>query len=440
MTSHVDPPSLPTQPASTFHQPRKPSHPASQSNFNRFAVRKVHSKNDIAPKPPEQPPSLPLPLPTPPFPSQTNHPPEPTPKPEPNMENELNQEMGTREKQKTEKEKLVKHGNAQMIPSLSLPHSSSDSDSDDWYGVPHPLDEESTSESIQKLMKLASRKEDVQNYKQNLEDTMILQHLVALKIAFEKADTDKSGGLDMDEFVEAFGEVLGKDLNEQQLQQLFMKIDANSDGMVSWDEFSTFMILDNQNSRNLSQHENSVELVRQIFEDKNDPRVYHREAIQRIVPIGKRDMYVTTSRDGTMRWWKPAGLRHLHTTTHGFFNKPAGGATPRITPRYAQESAHSWITDAVYMPGTNKLAISSMDRKISFYDVWTMEEQTYHITNLQNAPLSLFHFVDVDHSTLLIGDDHGCVKYILWMWIISFLIGLQHFYVFIGGHELAYKR
>jgi hypothetical protein len=39
-----------------------------------------------------------------------------------------------------------------------------------------------------------------------------------------------------------------------------------------------------------------------------------------------------------------------------------------------------------------------------------MEEQDYHITNLQNAPLSLFHIVDSDHNTLLIGDDHGCVK------------------------------
>ena len=47
-----------------------------------------------------------------------------------------------------------------------------------------------------------SRKDVPQTYKQNLEDTMILQHLVALKIAFEKADTDKSGGLDMDEVFE----------------------------------------------------------------------------------------------------------------------------------------------------------------------------------------------------------------------------------------------
>lgn len=36
----------------------------------------------------------------------------------------------------------------------------------------------------------------------------------------------------------------------------------------------------------------------------------------------------------------------MNTTAHAFFNKPPGG-TPRITPRYAQESAHSWITDAV---------------------------------------------------------------------------------------------
>jgi hypothetical protein len=137
------------------------------------------------------------------------------------------------------------------IPSLPLPHSSSSlSDSDKWYGVP-PLDDETASNSIQKLMVLsfpsphppsspcpsppspsphlpfaslpsklllfifififivifiviflqkhASKKDVPQSYKQNLEDTMILQHLVALKIAFERADTDKSGGLDMDE-------------------------------------------------------------------------------------------------------------------------------------------------------------------------------------------------------------------------------------------------
>ena len=48
------------------------------------------------------------------------------------------------------------------------------------------------------------------------------------------------------QFLEAFGEVLGKNLTLEQLTHLFMKIDANSDGSVDWDEFTNFMLLTNQ--------------------------------------------------------------------------------------------------------------------------------------------------------------------------------------------------
>ena len=53
-----------------------------------------------------------------------------------------------------------------------------------------------------------------------------------LRELFEAADTDKGGALEIDEFTEAFGGVLGKGMNEKQLKQLFMKIDADSNGSV----------------------------------------------------------------------------------------------------------------------------------------------------------------------------------------------------------------
>ncbi len=49
---------------------------------------------------------------------------------------------------------------------------------------------------------------------------------------FENADADKGGALEIEEFTEAFGGVLGKDMNPKQLKQLFMKIDADSNGSV----------------------------------------------------------------------------------------------------------------------------------------------------------------------------------------------------------------
>jgi Ca2+-binding EF-hand superfamily protein len=46
--------------------------------------------------------------------------------------------------------------------------------------------------------------------------------------------------------------------DEQALRKLFMRIDANSDGFVTWDEFCTYMLLESQGSANLRDLESSV--------------------------------------------------------------------------------------------------------------------------------------------------------------------------------------
>jgi Ca2+-binding EF-hand superfamily protein len=66
-----------------------------------------------------------------------------------------------------------------------------------------------------------------------------------LREAFDIADTDKGGALEIDEFIEAFGEIIGKNMTPKQLNQLFMKIDADSNGSVEWHEFMNYMLLEN---------------------------------------------------------------------------------------------------------------------------------------------------------------------------------------------------
>lgn len=39
------------------------------------------------------------------------------------------------------------------------------------------------------------------------------------------------------------------------LAKLFMRIDANSDGTVSWDEFSSYMLLESQGSASIREFE-----------------------------------------------------------------------------------------------------------------------------------------------------------------------------------------
>jgi hypothetical protein len=67
-----------------------------------------------------------------------------------------------------------------------------------------------------------------------------------LREAFDIADADKGGALELDEFVDAFKEIIGKNMTPKQLNQLFMKIDADSNGSVEWPEFMNYMLLENQ--------------------------------------------------------------------------------------------------------------------------------------------------------------------------------------------------
>jgi Ca2+-binding EF-hand superfamily protein len=49
-----------------------------------------------------------------------------------------------------------------------------------------------------------------------------------LRESFELADADGSDGLSESEFIEYFGDVIGKGMTYKQLRSLFMKIDADA--------------------------------------------------------------------------------------------------------------------------------------------------------------------------------------------------------------------
>lgn len=68
--------------------------------------------------------------------------------------------------------------------------------------------------------------------------------LKKLRDIFNTANVDKDPGLDLEEFINAFAHVLGLENERQTLVNLYMKIDANSDGKVDWSEFLEFMLLE----------------------------------------------------------------------------------------------------------------------------------------------------------------------------------------------------
>lgn len=67
-----------------------------------------------------------------------------------------------------------------------------------------------------------------------LDEHINLEVLMSLKSAFHKADTDGGGDLSIEEFVEAFAEVVSSSIDEAKLRQLFTRVDANGEGTWRW--------------------------------------------------------------------------------------------------------------------------------------------------------------------------------------------------------------
>ena len=227
----------------------------------------------------------------------------------------------------------------------------------------------------------------------SVEDKINLHQLVELKAAFDRADVDGGGSLDMDEFLEAFGEVLGKNLTHEQLTHLFMKIDANSDGSVDWDEFTNYMLLETQAASDMSDRSFQVRYqdafdknLGPVWVDPNPKSLHHRDMIGGVLAIPKQEKFVTHSRDGSVRVWHAGTLAHLRTL--------------RVST--------SQVTDCKHFSQTNRLVASSIDRAVTFYDAASYEV-TAQLTGLDTSPMCIGYWQDLEMESekMILGDDQG---------------------------------
>ena len=136
------------------------------------------------------------------------------------------------------------------------------------------------------------------------------------------------------QFIAAFGKVLGRGLNYKQLNQLFMKIDADSGGSVDWNEFMNYMLIENTTLSSMKQEHFSY--IKKEEEDKSpfDADRAHKFNITCMIIIKPQDLmqesassrnanpvkmsvgeykkkvkYVTGSADGMVKVWSGMSLK-----------------------------------------------------------------------------------------------------------------------------------
>lgn len=137
------------------------------------------------------------------------------------------------------------------------------------------------------------------------------------------------------------------------LCKLFMRIDANSDGTVDWDEFSTYMLLESQGSASVREFASSITLEQPPVPPCPETWL-HRAPVTHIgaikLPSGA-ERYVSTSKDGSVKLWNVKDLKLARTLASG----------------------SSWATCSTYMPLTQKLVIGSFSRTLKIVDLNSWE-------------------------------------------------------------------
>ena len=228
-----------------------------------------------------------------------------------------------------------------------------------------------------------------------------------LQKIFEAAEEDGRGGLDIDEFKVAMRKTVGRNSTEDEIELLFMKVDANCDERVDWEEYVTYNLLEYKEKTLM------FEMLREkpFPNEMRDIDSKHRDTIIRIIfyptirktggkecridyKIGK---YVTLSKEGVIGLWslKMKNLKYYNAV------------------QSIHKSTQPWFTDMVGMYNVSMLAVSSTDRDMAIFDLAAKKFSTrYYITGFESCITAMDYWVnptDLNRALLLFGDMSGSI-------------------------------
>ncbi|XP_063154446.1 EF-hand calcium-binding domain-containing protein 8 [Candoia aspera] len=243
-----------------------------------------------------------------------------------------------------------------------------------------------------------------------LEDQVNQDHLQKLERMFREADVEGVGGLDMDDFRKAMKKIMG-DISDEDIDVIFMKVDANCDGSVDWEEYLNYMLREYRGKDDMLKSKmipefqttmkavpvsHSEDIVRiQFFPSQSRGIMDHREKSWKVGSRSPSGRFLTVSRDGILHYWSDAFkmLRTVH-----------------LDQTKRRHSLKLWVIDMLCLPNINLLAVSTTDQDIEFFDIGGNKcDRLFSLVDLDGCATAMDYWTDGCRGVFCVGDLKGNV-------------------------------
>ncbi|KAM4034908.1 cilia- and flagella-associated protein 337-like [Anomaloglossus baeobatrachus] len=221
----------------------------------------------------------------------------------------------------------------------------------------------------------------------------------------QKETSQRPGYMTMKEFQDVLVALFGSESWDDNTELLFNKVDTSCDGFIDWSKFCTYLLLQYKERDYMTTQKVTLigePIIRMCARNKQEPtcRIL---AISCPTPL----WFMSISKGGVVTLWDGA----LHPQKSYEINP--------IDLQVERRRFKSWVTDAVYMPNVQKVAVATTGRDIHFFDVSTINiSEEFHMFALTNVATCFYYWYNVkstgSRSLLTWGDDKGCLN-LLWL-------------------------
>ncbi|KAI4884075.1 hypothetical protein NFI96_030672 [Prochilodus magdalenae] len=249
-----------------------------------------------------------------------------------------------------------------------------------------------------------------------VEDQINDQHLRLIEQMFREANTAGGGGLDMKDFREAMKKIM-EDVEDEDIDTIFMKVDSNCDGSMEWDDYLNYMLLEYREKDTLQQKNRPLffpKPLKIVLADHHELIVglqfysFQHPPDKKKVDPGEQGAaggcvtnhvhggrYLSISQNGTLNFWSERFKLQR---------------TVQISKMAHTTDQPILVTNMVCLDNINQLCISFTGRDIEFYDISASKcDVVYSLCGLEANAVVMDYWSHGHRGIYSIGDTSGTV-------------------------------